>query len=63
MDRIHEDDFDYEGAEWIDVTVIGSRWEEQLDSRSAHDMMRHRPYFEPTTPWKRGPAPKDASDA
>lgn len=57
-----EEDFDYEGAEWIDCTptgLVAGVYEEQLDVRSTTGQMRHRSYFQPTQPWKRGSAPRE----
>lgn len=41
-DYEHDDDFDYHGAEWHDITRIGSRYLVQIDILSPTFQRRHR---------------------
>lgn len=46
--------------EWIDITTVGSNFEEQLDRRSRPAVYRHRPRAftgEVEYQWSPGPAP------
>ena len=36
------DDFDFDGADWLDMTVVGSLYEEQIDISRPHGHSRHR---------------------
>lgn len=47
--------------EWVDVTTVGSEYEEQLDIKSASNRMRHRKRAftgQDQYEWQEGPAPK-----
>lgn len=51
------DDYDPEGADWIQVSTIGSDFEQQMD-RNREDHFRHR-HILSRGPWTHGPAPKE----
>lgn len=57
---MREEDYDVPGADWIDVTTMGSTYEEQTDKSRSAGAWRHRRRAvgtEPNLPWKRGCAP------
>lgn len=55
QDWVHGDDYDYDGAEWIDVTVVSSDYQQQVDISRA-DHYRHRS-IATLGPWIKGMAP------
>lgn len=57
--KIHSRDFDHHNpaAEWIDITTLGSDYEEQMDARR-FGQYRHRPAFS-NLPWRDGRRPID----
>jgi|GEM_PF-5492345 hypothetical protein len=50
-------DFDYDGAEWVDATQAGKKYEEQVDVRSVPVRLRYRSLLDPRESWREGPAP------
>jgi hypothetical protein len=63
---MREEDFDVPGADWIDVRLMGSDFEEQMDKSRASGQWRHRRRAtgnEPLLPWKRGRAPEGRTTA
>lgn len=55
----HADDYDPPGANWLDHTVLGSAYQEQLDLNSPSSRWRHRNFMR-QGPWMQGPAPDEA---
>lgn len=54
----HENDYDRDGADWRDATVLGSVFQQQIDI-NGKDHWRHRNILA-RGPWKRGQVQKQS---
>ncbi len=52
-----DQDYDPDGANWVDITRLGSPWDEQIDI-AVEGHYRHRKALT-SEPWRKGAAPHD----